>query len=284
MSPHQLSLWDNESLETGSNCLAALELEEAIGHFNKALQAGIGDRDSIQKLIEACEYWQVRIQYSSPNAGATNSHSEQINALLSAYVHYFFTPQMGRFKKALLTHVVDLMCNEASMDLVDMEIAFDLLVEMGDLQKAEDMVSYSIIQHPEKRLLLYLLAQVQWLSGNRSEANNNYVTLLLYHPGEIKADRIENKKLIELIQTYGAPMAPAYGWLRNVVSLVSLPDDIEIYDDQHRKAIECYRLLREANKALEKNERNLSTQYRKQLKALVPDLFAEYFNWVQQIR
>ena len=77
-------------------------------------------------------------------------------------------------------------------------------------------------------------------------------------------------------------MALAYGLLQNTMSLIHLPGEIEIYDDEHRKTIECYLLLLGANKAMLNNEKKLSVQLRKQLKALAPDLFAEYFRWLQK--
>ncbi len=79
-------------------------------------------------------------------------------------------------------------------------------------------------------------------------------------------------------------MAPAYGWLQNVVPLISLSDEIEICNSEHRKALECYRLLLGANKALLNHHQALSVQIRKQLKALAPDFFAGYFNWLQRQR
>jgi tetratricopeptide (TPR) repeat protein len=280
MPPQQLSFWDNEALETGYRRLADLKLEEAESHFNKALEAGIGELDSVKKLIEACGYWLARIRYL-PESGDTISSSEQIDALLTAFVHYPFTPQMNAFKKALLTYIVSLLHDEVAMDLKSMEAAFDLLLESGDLQNAENLVLQSINQHPENSLLLYLLAQVQWLSGNRSEASRNYTWLLLHHPDKVEFNRIENNKLKALIYSHGAAMAPAYGWLQNVVPLISPSDEIDIYNDEHRKAIECYRLLIEANKALLNNQRDLYVRSRKQLKTLSPEFFAAYFKWLQ---
>lgn len=278
MASRQLSFWDNEALETGYRCLADLELEEAKLQFKKALEAGLGETNSAKKLIEVCEYWQVRIQYA-PEA---NNGSEQIESLLGAFVHYLFTPQMNVLKKALLNHIVALLHQEEVMDLKSMQTAFDLLLENADLERAEGLVLQCINQHPENQLLLYLLAQVQWMNGNRSEANNNYVRLLLCHPDKVEFNRIENNPLKELIYSHGGAMAPAYGWLHNIVSLISLPDEIEIQNTEHAKAVECYRLLLGSNKSLLNNERNLSAQYRRELKALAPELFAEYFKWLQK--
>lgn len=281
MPSQQLSFWDNEALETGYRLLADLKLEDAKLQFNKTLQAGIGETSSVKKLLEACEYWQARLKYSPENNDAGSS-SEQIDSLLTSFVHYPFTPQMNVFKKSMLAFIVSLLHKEGMMDLKSMKTAFDLLLASGDLQNAEVLILQCINQHPGNRMLLYFLAQVQWLNGNRSEANNNYATLLLYYPDKVEFSRIENEKIKALIDSHGTPMAPAYGWLHNVLPLVSLPDEIEIYNDEHRKAIECYRLLLTSNKALLNNERKLSAQYRRELKALAPELFEEYFKWIEK--
>lgn len=285
MPVHQLSLWDNEALETGYRCLNALEWEAAIRQFNKALQGGIGEIGSVQKLIAASHYWKERIQHApgpETHSDATASFSQHIAGLLADYSRYSFTPQMAGFKKALLGHIVDLLHHETDMDLNDMETAFDLLLGMDDFQTAEDLISHGIKKHPKKRLLLYFLAQAQWLNDNRSDANNNYVRLLFYHPDKIMDNRIENKKLKELIHSCGPAMAPAYGWVRNVLPFVPPADEIPACDEEHHKAIKCYRLLWEANRSMNNNDMQSCIQYRKQLKELTPALYDEYFNLLKQ--
>jgi len=281
----QLSLWDNEALETGYHCLAALDLEEARLKFNEALQSGIGEKEQIQGLIAACDYWQTQLQRVSipvTHYITQENHSEYIAGLLFNYKHFHFTPQMARFKKAILIHIADFMYEVEDTDLKNIETAFDLLLETGDFQKAEDFISQYVSYFPQRQLLLYYLAQAQWHNGNRSEANNNYVWLLLHYPDHVLINRIENKRLKNIIDSVGPAMAPAYGWLRNIVSFASLSDEIHICDEKHEKALKCYRLLQEANKSLQKNEMKLGIYYRKQLKALSPELYEEYFNWLKQ--
>lgn len=282
MIARQLTLWDNEALETGNRYLTALKFEEAKLKFNDALAAGLGDADLVNQLIEACDYWQVRITYT-PQPDDADSSIENIDSLLNDFDRYPFTPQMNSFKRALLTHIVSLLKKERTVEKELIEKTFDLLIGIEELENAEDLVSLFLNQEPENNLLRYLLAQVQWQNGSRGEANMNYVWLLLHDPVQVTFNRIENIKLQELIQTYGAAMAPAYGWLQNVVSLISLPGEkIKTCNDEHRKAIECYHLLLEANRALKNNEMKLSVSLRKQLKSLDSKLYAEYFLWLQQ--
>lgn len=281
----QLSLWDNEALETGYHCLATLDLEEAKLKFKEALQSGIGEKEHIQNLIAGCEYWQTHLQQESgfvTHSNSTESHSEYIAGLLSNYIHFHFTPQMARFKKAILVHITGFMHAVEDMDLKNIETAFDLLLETGDFQKAEDFISEYLSYFSRRQLLLYYLPQAQWLNGNRSEANNNYAWLLLHHPDHTLINRIENKKLKEIIESVGPAMAPAYGWLRKVLSFVSLSDEIPACDEKHEKALQIYHLLGEANKSLQNNDMKSGIHYRKLLKILSPELYEEYFNWLKQ--
>lgn len=284
MISRQLTLWDNEALETGSRYLTELKFEAAKLKFNEALLAGIGERSFVEDLIEACDYWQVQTGYLPQPHDAVGS-LENIDSLLTAFDRYPFTPQMNLFKRALLTHIVSLLKIETKAGIEYIERAFDLLIEIGELENAEALVLFFLNQQSENNLLLYYLAQVQWLSGDRGEANMNYVWLLLHDPTQVAFGRIENKRLQHLIQTHGAAMAPAFGWLQDVVTIISLTDEnIKIYDDEHRKAIECYRLLLEANHAMKNKEMKLSVSLRKQLKSLNPELYAEYFAWLQRNR
>ena len=279
MPARQLTFWDNEALELGYHFLNDLQFQKAISHFNEALFNKIAERDSIQQLVTVCEYWQLRIQYVSVDDG---NRTEKINALIGDYSHYVSSRQIDNFKNALLLYIVSLLIKEPDMDLNDIETVFDLLVKSSEFQKAEELVSCCINQHPGNLQLMYLLAQAQWFSNNRNEANNNYGLLLLCHPGKTELKRIENKKLIELILTYGPAIAPIFGWLRNAMAFVSLPEKIEVYDEEHRKALEVYRLLYNANKALESNNRKETIRYRKEIKMLMPAIYTEYFNWLEQ--
>lgn len=278
MPARQLTFWDNEALELGYHFLNDLQFQKAISHFNEALFNKIAERDSIQQLITVCEYWHPRIQYVSVD---DSNRTEKINALIGDYSHYVFSRQIDNFKNALLQYIVSLLIKEPDMDLNDTETVFDLLVKSSEFQKAEELVSCSIVQHPGNPQLMYLLAQAQWFSNNRNEANNNYGLLLLCHPGKTELNRIENKKLTELILTYGSAFAPIYGWLRNVMNYVPLPEKIEIYDEEHRKALAIYRLFYNANKALESNNIKETIRYRKEIKTLMPAIYTEYFNWLE---
>lgn len=281
MSVNQLSLWDNEALETGYRCLSNMELEKAESHFTEALNGAFGNTAWLKRAIQACRDWRSLLVHSQ-DTNEKNGSGHRVHSILSTYLEYPFTPPMKQFRKALLSHIVSLLYEVDLMDLKNVETAFDLLLEMKDYNKTEEFIEVAINQYPENTHLLYMQAQVQWLNGEKSKANKTYILLLLHDPGKMEKDRIENNELIVLLDNYGAAMAPAYGLLHNVAPSISLPDEIRHADDKHKKALECYRLILAANKSLSDHDVRSSIQYRKRLKERSPELFQEYFKWVQK--
>src|SRR5699024_1134892 len=101
---------------------------------------------------------------------------------------------------------------------------------------------------------------------------------LLRNPCRVPYDRIEYDGLLTLIENEGAEMAPAFGWVRGILPLVPLPDEIEICSDVHRKATDCYRLLKLADQAAINNNRSKRLEYRQKLYEQAPVLYEEYFS------
>jgi len=76
-------------------------------------------------------------------------------------------------------------------------------------------------------------------------------------------------KLLELIDQKGAVLAPAYRWICEVMPLISLPDEIDVKDDDYVKGIEYYRLIRPAaEKALADRDISTAVRHRKRLKEI----------------
>lgn len=285
MPVYQPSLWDNIALETGYRCLIALKLDEAIRQFNEAMGSATGDRESIHTGLAACQFWQTRIQQLEEPVtplGNTVSRSRYMAVLLEDFSHYPFTPVIRKFKKALLNYLADRIIREADTDVKNMETAFDLLLGIGDFQKAENLVSQYKRQFPENPAFLYLLAQAQWLNGNKIKAKSNYAQALLYHPDQFSARRIEPGPLKKLIESYGPAMAPAYGWLLDILPSISLAAEVKTHDTEQDHAIQSYRLIQQADESLKKNDMKSSIHFRKQLKEKAPALYEEYFNLLKR--
>jgi len=276
----QLTLWDNEALESGYHCLADLELDEAVRHFNNALKAGIGNENHIAEAMAACEYWQPRIH------SATESHTSaaSIKSLLEDYRHYPFTRMLNQLKKAILQYIIELLYRETDFNENNTESAFDFLIAIKEYQRAENFISNQMRQYPDNGLLIYLLAQSQWRKGNKAEANKNYARAFLYYPDKFRAERVENSQLQSLAQTYGPAMAPAYAWILGFLPFINLNNETKGIDENHLKAINGYRLLQEAHKSLENNDIKSSLSFRKKMQMEAPDLYRKYFEMLNQRR
>ena len=210
-------------------------------------------------------------------SGNTLSRSRYMAVLLEDFSHYPFTAGIRKFKKALLNYLADRISREADTDVKNMETTFDLLLGIDDFRKAENLVSQYKRQFPENHGFLYLLAQAQWLNGNKVEARSNYARALLYHPDQFSARRIEPGPLKKLIESYGPAMAPAYGWLRNILPSIPLTGKVKTEGIEHGRAIMCYRLMQQADESLKNNDTKSRIQFRKQLKEQSPELYEEYF-------
>ncbi|MBR9999530.1 MAG: hypothetical protein KFF73_11190 [Cyclobacteriaceae bacterium] len=278
MQGRQLSMWDNISLESGFRCLMAMDLDNAIQYFRNSLEKGSGDQKIIKLLIEVCQYWKNRIQ----SVHQTELSSESVEELLEDYNRFHFTPEMAGLEKALLMYIAEMVLKVQGICFGSIENAFDFLIRKKEYGTAEKIISQYMDGHPEERYSLYLLAQVQWMQLNHNEANISYARAFICCPGKTPLARIENKKLNDLILAYGNFLAPAYGWIKNILPFVQIPELIVTENAEHASALESYRLLQEAHRALKKNDMTSCINYRKQLKLHAPELYDEYFDLLKQ--
>ena len=77
-------------------------------------------------------------------------------------------------------------------------------------------------------------------------------------------------------------MAPAYGWLRNILPSIPLAGIVKTPDMEQDHAIQGYRLMQQAHESLKNNDIKSSINFRKQLKEQTPDLYEEYFSLLKQ--
>ena len=269
MVSKQISLWDNEALETGYHCMAQLKFENAIAHFKEALETRFCDQKTTGEAITFCEYWKPLVKQELNIAS--------VNHFLSQYRQYPFTPLMTSTRKALLCFVARHLTEETVIDMTIMESVFDLLLSLKDYRGATDFLSELTKSHPENHPLLYYLAQAQWLDGNKSAANDHYLAALLYHPEKTFKSRIKNGHLVKIIDSYGMENTPAYGWILGRVPFVHIKNDIKERDETHARAIRCYRLLKLTQNAAEQNDRASRIQFSKQLKEEDPEMYQLFF-------
>lgn len=271
MNDQQLPLFNRRTIIMGEGYrqLAAFKFKEAMQHFEDAHHARLETDKEVAGALQACEYWQPMMQHSG----------ESIDNIYEKFRRYDFgqVPGLQQFKHALLKHITNEMLATDRFYLNDNKIVPDLLLELQHDKKAEEVVTQNMEKHPDDSQLTYFLAQTQWKNNKQGEAKKNLARALLGNPCNIPYERIEYKGLITLIEKVGAEMAPAFGWVRNILPLISLPQEIKICSEAHRRAIKSYRYLYLADKAAVNNNRTRRLDYRKKLNEQAPDLYEEYF-------
>jgi hypothetical protein len=278
MNESQLPLFDWATLIMGEGYrrLAAFQFEEAAKQFTEVRFAGQGDEVEITLALRACRYWQEKKQQLEENPAAYSA-----GMFCEDFRSYPFgqVPGLLQLKKALLEYIAEhlLAAGQFYIEGSNGETAADLLMELRRYKKAENVVLQRIEEDPGDVQIRYFLAQIQWLNNLKGEAKKNYVRGLLLNPCRLPSHRILYEQLKKLIEDVGAEMAPAYGWVRHLLPLIPVPDDLNVCSESHRKAVDCYRLLWSANRVLQKKDYDACYRYRTELKAEFPALYEEYF-------
>lgn len=278
MDDPQLPLfdWPVSIMGEGYRCLAAFEFDEAEQHFSAVFHSGQGEEEEISSALRACKYWQTMVQQNKKDPNTCS-----IEELYEEFRSYEFGNISGLYqlKDALLEYIAGqvLTSNSFYINGRDGENVSDLLMELSQFKKAEKVVLHRIENQPDDVQLRYSLAQIQWLNKQKGESVKNYALGLLHNPCEVPLHRILYKQLKTLIRDIGAEMAPAFGWVRGILPLVSIQENPTICSESHRRAVDCYRLLCSADRALRKKDYESCYRYRKKLKAEAPALFDEYF-------
>lgn len=281
--PNQIPLFSRETmiLAEGYRSLASFSFKEARRYFNVVLEAEpeSGNREEARRALTLCTDWQ-RIVSQNHNGELLPFEEIDILRIYKQFRIYEFenTPGERQFQQALLRAIKEQML-EAGLFYTGQpdETVADLMTELGLYKKAETVVLEQMKRRPGDHRLFYCLAQTQWQIRRKGEAKKNYALGLLHDPCGLPLNRIVYTDLKKLIQTEGPEMAPAFGWVRGILPLVPLQDEVPFCGPAHRRAVNCYRLLWQADKAVRNRNIDASVEYRKKLKAEAPGLYEEYF-------
>ncbi len=182
-----------------------------------------------------------------------------------------------QFRSALIRHLISLMQQQNMFHVNDQVVLSDLFLQIGQTDKAEEALTGQLSTNQQDNNLRFRLAQIHWLNGLKGEARRYYALGLLLNPASVPRLFLECDETADLIDKYGPEMAPAYGWVFGMLPLLRLPDEISVSGDSHRKALDCYRLLRKAEKASKGGDMDECVKYRKAMKEASPELYDEYF-------
>lgn len=265
----------------GYRCLAAFKFDKAEEQFRNVLDAEADVNEEVLSAIRVCDDWR---EFASRYKNRAYDASINIDELYVRFRHYNFynTPGLQQFQNSLLHYIAEFMISANRFYLDENTTVSDILLEISQRKKAEKVIIQRLENTPADHYAKYCIAEVQWKSDLKGAANKNYADALLCDPCRIPFSRIHNKQLKALIQSAGAEMAPCFGWVRGILPLIPLQADVKPCNETHRKALESYRLLRSADKALVKNDMELCYKYRKELYEHAPDLYREYFKLLQR--
>ena len=276
MNEPQLPLfdWVTTVMSEGYRCMAEFRFDEAEEYFKEVQESDQEDEGEVNKAKMACSLWRrLLVQHRQ------NSDEFPTEALYKELLDFKFenVPGLHQLKKALLEYITKCFISDHRYYIYEDITVADLLMELREYEKAEQLIIYWYEHHPDDAQIQYSLAQIQWLNKQKGEAKKNYARALLYDPCRVPFHRILYPQLKNLIEDVGAEIAPAYGWVRGVLPMVSVRQKITYCSDAHRWAENCYQLFLRADKALKKNDMDVCVEVRKKIKAEAPKLYNEYF-------
>lgn len=246
MPHYQISIWDNEPLEEGYRQLSVLNFQEADRNFQEAEKGYVQDTDELQRAIAASRFWQSQMA-GLPPASDGFLLADRFEALLLAFQQYPFTATLKSFKNALLHYIVKLLYQADDWKEYHLFTLFDLLLELREYSRAEELIQRGMALFPENLSLLCLHSQVLWHSRNIEQSKRINIQLLLHHPTAVLINRIEDSSLLTIMEKHGIYLTPVYGWLYKVAPYVPLSDNIIVQNEEHRIALECYRLIHQSD-------------------------------------
>lgn len=280
MESGQLSLWDNESLEKGYRLLSRLEFKEARNEFRKVTEGYIGEREGVKEALEATDFWDKILQNIDGH-----DQGKSLNLLLLLFKDYSFSSSLINLRASLLDFISEFMIKAGSPpEYSHVQDVFDLYLQKQDYSKADRFISDCLKKDPGSVKIKCLQARVQWEKKETEKAYKTYCNLLLNHPDKIEIEQIEIPELKNLVNSYGSALTPIYAFFRLNIPLPSLKEDLVIVNEAHHKAVEIYKTIKSADKAMKKQDKKETIRYRKELSQLSPEIFREYFNRLQRRR
>lgn len=267
--------WQNETLAEGYQKLAAFRFDEAQSLFKEIKKKYDSVNPETEEAIHCTGYWKNVTGQLDDNKSASS-----VSFLYTEISRYPFPKTWGMqlLRSALIRHLIGLMQKHNTIYVNDETTQSDLFLQLNQPKKAEHVLAGQLSVHPQDNNLRFRLAGIQWHNGQKGEAIRNYTLGLLRNPDLIPLNYLEYRELSDLIEHYGPAMTPAFGWISGLLPLLVLPDNIPVTGKTHTHALDCYRLLRKAEKASNERDTDATFKYRKALHDLNPGLYHEYFD------
>ncbi|MCC7147695.1 MAG: hypothetical protein IT216_00605 [Saprospiraceae bacterium] len=261
-------LFSNLDLEEGLGALCLLQWDEAVELLEQALKKA-SDVSQAQFGLNAIEYWRPRLR----DIALTE---EEIKQLVDDVKAFSYTDLPSNFRNETLIFIANKSRDNSSIGPDIVVSIFDLLLDAGMLDKAEEFIGYYLMTAPDSTLFIICLAQVQWLNHNNAQANLNYIKAVLSDPQSIQIDRIANNEVRQLIIENGIILSPAMMRLDKLITGFEGINDM-LQSDRGGEALECLKLLYLAEKCEQEEDMSNALLHRKKMKERYPVVFQKYF-------
>lgn len=261
-------LFSNLDLEEGLGALCLLQWDEAVELLEQALKKA-SDVSQAQFALNAIEYWRPRLR----DIALTE---EEIKQLVDDVKAFSYTDLPSNFRNKTLIFIANKSRDNSSIGPDIVVSIFDLLLDAGMLDKAEEFIGYYLMTASDSTLFIICQAQVQWLNHNNAQANLNYIKAVLSDPQSILIDRIANNEVRQLIIENGIILSPAMMWLDKLITGFEGINDM-LQSDRGGEALECLKLLYLAEKCEQEEDMSNALLHRKKMKERYPVVFQKYF-------
>lgn len=237
MSFFQPSLFDNLDAQHGYCALSKLNLVEAERCFKESLRNNRLFEKETEEALNAIEHWQRILSIEN---------DIEVNSFLNAFDSFKFPTHLLPLKKAILTSCLTII---NPLKLIEKwEPLFDLLLENKEYQTSIDLLHEINKVDTNNYSMYYHYGQAFHKLNNHASSHDNYGKALCLYPSDSYQSRIENEKILNLINDYGWYKAFLYGMLTHVFHPVKIPDSFHPINDLHGTAIKLYVLYQQAER------------------------------------
>jgi hypothetical protein len=277
----QLHLFSQSSdmLAEGYQKLSAFEFAEAKSVFYQINETLINKEQDVETALTCTGHWE-RVFNRLEKKVAT----EKISYLFNQIEQFEFNNEWGfqKLRASLITHLIGLMQQQNLFYVNEQTAISDLYLQIGKHKMTERSITDRINAFPFDTPARFRLAQLQWNQKQKGSALRNYTLGLLIDPESAPVRYLECEQTSVLIQTHGPDMTPAYGWISGILPLLLVPETITPVSNNHRNALACYRLIRNAEKASKKKDLETCVELRKELKSGWPYVYQEYYKLISK--